>query len=244
MNAGEFLKNQQSVLVIIPAYNEADALPHSLEALKECFKVENILVVDDGSVDNTSEIAKQHGVNFITLPFNLGVGGAIKAGLIYAERKNYDIAIQFDADLQHKPEYIPKLIDALGKYDLVIGSRFFVDSKYEISRVRKFGSVLLSQMIHLQTGLKITDPTSGFRANSRRAISVLSENYPTKYLADTVESIIISANHGLLIGQINTPMESRQLGIASHNPMKASINLLKLLLVLLSNMKSKRKTLC
>lgn len=155
-------------LLVIPAYNEEGSLERVIDNLMENYPEYDYVVVNDGSRDATPDICRRRGYKFLDLPINLGLSGAFQAGVKYACRHGYDCVIQFDADGQHKPEYIARMIEALKDADIVIGSRF-VDAKKPQS-LRMFGSNLLQAMIKLTTGKTILDPTSGLRAYNARIL--------------------------------------------------------------------------
>lgn len=161
-----------SVLLVIPAYNEAE----NIEAVADCLISEypqyDFVVVNDGSTDATADICRKNGYRFLDLPSNLGLAGAFQAGIKYAYRHDYSCAVQFDADGQHLPEYIDTLVQGLEENDIVIGSRFI--GKEKPRNMRMIGSSLLSMMIRLTTGKTLTDPTSGMRAYNKRAIKELA----------------------------------------------------------------------
>ena len=173
----------QKVLIIIPAYNEEQSVGKVVEDVKRHHPEVDMLVVNDGSKDLTSEIAKSMGAVVLDLPFNLGIGGAMQAGYQYAYEKGYDIAIQVDGDGQHDPKEIGKLLKALEekKMDMAIGSRFIGDSGYKSSTMRRIGISIFSQVISMIVRQKITDPTSGFRAANRKAIQLFASDYPQDY---------------------------------------------------------------
>lgn len=157
-------------LLIVPAYNEEATIAEVIEGIrKEGF---DYVVVNDGSTDSTLSICRENGFDVIDLPVNLGLAGAFQTGMLYACRHGYDCAVQFDADKQHRPEYVPALIEAIADNDIVIGSRF-VDCK-KPRTLRMTGSRLISFAIKLTTGRTIKDPTSGMRCFNRRTMELLA----------------------------------------------------------------------
>ncbi len=163
----------------------------------------DVLVVDDGSADNTAAVARRSGARVLSLPFNLGVGGAMQTGYLWGYENGYDVAVQFDGDGQHRADQIPRLVDALVRSgsDLVIGSRLLGNRQYRFCPARWIGSRVLVGLIRFVTGQRVTDPTSGFRALSRRAVGFFAQHYPQSYLGDTVEALAIAARHGLRIAE-------------------------------------------
>ena len=161
--------------MIIPAYNEEKSVLEVVEGIKEvkCPDVElDYVIINDGSLDKTREVCIQNDLNFIDLPCNLGIGGAVQTGYKYAFYKEYDIAIQFDGDNQHDAAFIPDLIKEINAgNDLVIGSRFVRElSEFKSSALRKFGINILSGIIKVCTGVKVYDVTSGYRACNKKLI--------------------------------------------------------------------------
>lgn len=187
---------KKKVLLIVPAYNEEESIENTIESIrkfKNTLKENEIfldyIVVNDGSIDNTASIAKNIGVKLINLRTNLGLTGGFMAGMKYADRKKYDYAIQFDADGQHLPEYIPSLIEASEKgANLVVGSRF-VDEKRPVS-LRMLGSIMISFAIKITTGKTINDPTSGMRLFDRKSINFYVNNHNMTPEPETVSYYI------------------------------------------------------
>lgn len=164
------------VLVIIPAYNEAENIERVVTDLKQRGGEVDYIVVNDGSKDNTAKICRDNGYALLDLPVNLGLAGAFQAGMLYAFRKGYDAAIQFDGDGQHDSAYILPMAETMEKnnYDIVIGSRFCEQKKPR--SLRMLGSRLISAAIWITTGKRITDPTSGMRMYSARLLERFSGN--------------------------------------------------------------------
>lgn len=171
------------VLTIIPAYNEEKSIADVIYQVKLNLPENDIVVVNDGSNDATSEKAVEAGARVINLPFNLGIGGAMQTGYIYAKNNNYDIAIQVDGDGQHSPVYISSLMQPIlqGKADMVIGSRFIEKTYYRPSLARKTGIIFFSSLVKVLTNWKIKDTTSGFRVVNKKIIHYFSNYYPTDY---------------------------------------------------------------
>ncbi|MCX7773252.1 MAG: glycosyltransferase family 2 protein [Clostridia bacterium] len=227
------------VLLIIPAYNEAGNLPRLFKALRETCEPYDILVVNDASQDETEEVCRQHGVRFVNLPINLGIGGAVQTGYRFAYRNGYDVAVQVDGDGQHNPVYIKDLIDQIQKgYDLCIGSRFLERQGFQSSIYRRVGILYFSRLIGLITGKTITDPTSGFRACSRRVIKLFSEEYPNDY--PEPETVVMVLKNQLNVCEIPVTMNARESGISSITPMKALYYMIKVGLAVLIASISKR----
>lgn len=179
-------------LLIIPAYNEEGSLASTIESLKASSFDGDYLVINDGSKDRTAEICRENEYPFLDLPVNLGLAGAFQAGMKYAYRHHYDCAIQFDADGQHLPEYIPLLEKAVQENDIAIGSRFV--SKKKPSSMRMLGSNLIEVAIKLTTGETIKDPTSGMRAFNGRMIEQMAKGLNFGPEPDTVSYLIKCAD--------------------------------------------------
>ncbi|MCD6290161.1 MAG: glycosyltransferase family 2 protein, partial [Anaerolineae bacterium] len=155
-------------LVIMPAHNEAANISTVLHGLKARFPHMACVVIDDGSTDETAALARAAGVDVVSLPCNLGYGGAVQTGFRYAVRRGYDLAVLMDADGQHDPDSIPALLEPLlaGRADVVIGSRFLGQHTYPVDWTRRLTMRFFSGIVHMMTGQHITDPTSGFQALS------------------------------------------------------------------------------
>ena len=225
--------NGKKVLIIVPAWNEADSIADVVTEVHGELPGVDILVVDDGSSDDTALRAAAAGAIVARLPFNLGVGGAMRTGYRYARDHGYDVAIQVDADGQHDPRYIPKLVDALDEHDLVIGARFAGEGGYRVTGPRKWAMRMLSAVLSRLARTKLTDTTSGHRACNRKLIEFLAHWYPAEYLGDTIEVLVRVARSGYRITQIPVAMRPRMAGTPSASPMKSTIYLGRAGIVLL-----------
>jgi glycosyltransferase involved in cell wall biosynthesis len=216
------------VLIIVPAWNEQASIGATVTEIRSSLPEADLLVVDDGSSDQTRQRAVEAGATVCTLPYNLGVGGAMRAGYRFALRHGYDVAVQIDADGQHDPRYVPRLVDRLAEADIVIGARFATaDDPYKVRGPRRWAMVLLAGVLSRLAHTRLTDVTSGFRVSNRRAISLFARHYPAEYLGDTVESLVIGARAGCVITQEPVAMRRRMAGRASHSPVKAAVYLLR-----------------
>jgi len=226
--------DQMRVLVVVPAWNEEAALPGVLDELTRTLPGVEVLVVSDGSTDRTSRVARSHSVMLLDLPVNLGVGGAMRAGYKFAHRNGYDAAVQLDADGQHSPSDVPRLLALLndGEADVAIGARFAGEGDYSVRGPRRWAMGLLSVILSRVAGTTLTDTTSGFKASNRRAIALFARDYPAEYLGDTIESLVIAARSGLTIRQVGVTMRPRAGGTPSHNPAKAALFLGRAVLAL------------
>lgn len=224
--------NGKRLLVIIPALNEAGSIADVVREIRGELPGVDVLVVDDGSVDRTAAVATAAGARVARLPYNLGVGGAMRLGYRYALDHDYDVAVQIDADGQHDPRYVPKLVDLLDDYDLVIGARFAGEGDYAVRGPRRWAMGMLSVVLSGLAGTTLTDTTSGFRAANRRMIEMFARWYPAEYLGDTVETLVHAARRGYRIQQVPVAMRRRMAGTPSHSPVKAMIYLGRALAVL------------
>lgn len=201
------------LLILIPAYNEAENIERVVENLKENHSEYDYVVVNDGSKDKTYDICKQKGYNVIDLPINLGLAGGFQAGVKYAYRKGYDYVIQFDADGQHLPEYIQPMINEIEKgYDIVIGSRFVNEKKPFTARM--LGSRLISLAIKITTGQWIKDPTSGMRMYNRNCMKEYAQEVNYGPEPDTVSYLV---KNGAKVSEIQVSMEERIAGTSYLN---------------------------
>ncbi|MER7892647.1 glycosyltransferase family 2 protein [Micromonospora sp. NPDC048909] len=217
--------NGKRVLIIIPALNESGSIADVVGEVRGELPGVEVLVVDDGSTDRTAAVAAAAGARVAQLPYNLGVGGAMRLGYRYAREHDFDVAIQIDADGQHDPRYVPKLVDLLDENDLVIGARFAGEGDYSVRGPRRWAMVMLSAVLSRVAKTKLTDTTSGFRAANRRVIDMFATWYPVEYLGDTVETLVHTARRGYRIRQVPVAMRKRMAGTPSHSPAKAMIYL-------------------
>jgi len=229
-------------LAIIPAFNEEEALPGTLRELRSLHPDLDVVVVSDGSADATADVARHAGVAVLELPFNLGIGGALRTGFLYAVREGYDVAVQFDADGQHDPTQIPKLLDAIASgADMAVGSRFTAASAhYELSGTRRGAMRILQVAVRLLSGKTYSDTSSGFRAFNRRVLEFFSRNYPSEYM-ESVESLIVATLEGFDVAEVPVDMRSRSAGTPSARRFRLVYHYLRLLLVLGSSARRRPK---
>jgi len=218
---------RSKVLIIVPAWNEQGAIGSTIAELRETQPDVDVLVVDDGSSDSTADVAEGAGALVCRLPYNLGVGGAMRTGYRYALRHGYAAAVQLDADGQHDPAYLPALLGGLDHADIVVGARFAGEGDYRVRGPRRWAMVLLAGTLSRLAGTGLTDVTSGFRAANLRGITVFATHYPAEYLGDTVESLVIALRTGCTVTQVPVGMRVRQHGQASQTPFKAGLYLLR-----------------
>lgn len=229
--------------MIMPAWNESESVADTVIEVLGAVPNADVLVVDDGSADDTANIAEAAGATVLRLPFNLGVGGAMRAGFKYAKRYGYRCAIQVDADGQHDPKDLINVVDGLKHADISIGARFADKGSYEVRGPRKWAMRFLGWSISKIAKTRLTDVTSGFRAANSRAIDQYCEHYPAEYLGDTIDSLVVAIRSGLSVTQVPVEMRPRQGGQPSHNPAKAAIYLARSGFALIIAMSRKKTSL-
>ncbi|AGM10261.1 glycosyltransferase family 2 protein [Amycolatopsis keratiniphila] len=213
------------VLIVMPALNEQASVGAVISQVKQSLPGMDVLVVDDGSSDDTAKLARAAGAEVARLSVNLGVGGAMRTGFRYAAARGYDVVVQVDADGQHDPNEVAALLDALDDADIAIGSRFAGKGSYKASGPRKYAMVVLSVVFSRLGKTKLTDVTSGFKAMGPRAIKLFAAYYPAEYLGDTVESLVMAIRAELKIKEIPVIMRERAGGTPSHSPVKSAVYL-------------------
>ncbi len=220
------------LLVIIPALNEERSVGRVIREIRSSLGQAHVLVVDDGSTDRTADVAHEHGARVLRLPYNLGVGGAMRAGYKYAHRSGYQAVVQVDADGQHDPQDVPALLSALQHADVVIGARFAGRGDYRVRGMRRCAMSALAWSLSRQAATTLNDVTSGFRACNAEAVALFAAEYPVEYLGDTVESLVIACQNGLTIRQVPVVMRERQEGVASQTSLRASLYLARAVLAM------------
>ena len=196
------------LLVVIPAFNEKDSILNTVRELQTTCPMYDYIVVNDGSADNTADICRENGLNLLDMPVNLGLSGAVQAGMKYAYLNDYDAVIQFDADGQHSAEYIAAMVSKLQEgYDIVIGSRFVTEPKPKTMRM--LGSNLISFAIKLMNGTVICDPTSGMRLYGRRIVKLFAKKINVEPEPDTIAYLI---QNGAKVVEVQVEMRERMFG--------------------------------
>ncbi len=228
-------ENQARMLIIVPAHNEAESLPSVLADLARNVPAADVVVVDDGSTDQTTAVAAAGGAIVLPLACNLGVGGAMQTGYMYAARHGYDVAVQFDGDGQHRANLIDQLAaPALaGQADLVVGSRLLGGPKYRFHPLRYMGNRMLAMLISAVGHGKVSDPTSGFRAAGPRALRFFAGHYPQTYLGDTAEALVWAGRAGLTIAEIPARMRQRTAGESAIRSLKGFWLTMRIVLAIL-----------
>ena len=223
------------VLIVMPAFNEEEAISEVIAEIQAVAPDYDIVVVNDGSTDETAKVARSAGAAVLTAPFNLGVGGAMRTGFRYAHERGYDRVVQVDADGQHDPAEIAAMLalfDDAPVPQMVIGARFAGQGDYKVHLARRVAMRLLASSLSRIAKTQLTDVTSGFRAHNEQAIALFSRVYPTDYLADTVESLAVLARSGGVVRQCPAVMRPRTTGRPSQSSWKASVYLVRIALVL------------
>jgi glycosyltransferase involved in cell wall biosynthesis len=226
----------ESLLVVCPAFNEAASIAEVLAEVARAVPYADVVVVDDGSTDATARVARGAGARVLQLPFNIGVGAALRAGVLLGRREGRDAVVQCDADGQHPPAAIPALVAALDGADIVIGARWSGVGNYSARGPRRWAMRLLGRVLSVVHSIELNDVTSGFRAFGPRAIEVLSRELPPEYLGDTIDALVIARAHGLRVTQVPVAMRPRAGGIPSHRPLRALLYLGRSVLILLLSM--------
>ncbi|MEI6438243.1 MAG: glycosyltransferase family 2 protein [Candidatus Omnitrophota bacterium] len=230
------------VLAIIPAYNEAGNIERVVREVLALPQGVVPLVVNDGSSDDTAGCAARAGARVISLPFNLGIGGAVQAGYRYAESYGFDMAIQVDGDGQHDVSFLPAVIAPLleGRADMVIGSRFLsTEGGFRSSLTRRVGISFFRVLIRLLTGFQTTDPTAGFRACGRRLIRLYAGYYPVDF--PEPEAIVVARRLGARLLEVPVTMRPRLSGKSSIGKLKSPYYMIKVTAAILLHMLKDRK---
>ena len=200
------------VLVIIPAHDEQESLPRTLDELRAAAPGVEVLVVDDGSHEATARVARAHGVPVVRHPVNLGVGGALQTGFRWAVERGYDVGVQLDADGQHDPAYLAALLEPVlaGRCDVSIGSRYVQRSGYRAPVARRAGMLLFSGLVSAVLHERITDTTSGFRAYSRAVMQVCQHDFPKDF--PDAPLLIALGRRGFRLREVPVEMRERRAG--------------------------------
>ena len=232
----------KKILMIVPAYNEALNISRVVKALKEKHPSFCVLVVDDCSVDNTARVAGMAGAEVVSLAFNLGIGGAVQTGFQYAFKHDFDAAVQFDGDGQHDADCIADILGPVlaGRLDICIGSRFLSRSgAFKSSFLRRIGIRFFAALISCIIRQKLTDPTSGNRAFSRKMISLFAKDYPVDF--PEPEGIVIAKHHHASIGEAAVVMHARKAGASSISFLKSGYYMFKVTLAVILAVLKKRR---
>lgn len=220
-------------LVIIPAYNEAGNIEKTIRDIMEHAKEFDYVIINDCSTDNTLDICRQNEFHVVNLPVNLGIGGGVQTGYLYAFRNGYDIAVQIDGDGQHNASYLNEMAEKLEQenLDMLIGSRYITKEGFQSSGLRRVGIRYFTSLIKLVTGKKITDPTSGMRMVNRRTLAMFAKEYPKDY--PEPESVTTLLKRGMKVEEIPVIMNERGSGISSISMKKSVYYMVKVTLAVL-----------
>ena len=224
----------ERTLIVIPAFNEEHAVGTTIRDIRAAVPGFDVLLVDDGSADTTADAAELAGADTLRLPYNTGVGGAVRTGLRHALSRDYWRAVVIDADGQHAARDIPTLLAALDAgADFAVGSRFTTGrDPYPIGRIRRMAMRFLAWVVERVTGQRLSDVTSGFRAFDRTAIELFADEFPSEYLADTVETLLLAHTHGLRIVEVPVHTGPRVSGRPSTRRGQLVLSYLRLLVVI------------
>ncbi|MBF0571347.1 MAG: glycosyltransferase family 2 protein [Candidatus Omnitrophica bacterium] len=232
----------KKILIIVPAFNERGNIGRTVEEIRNIANSADILVIDDGSWDSTAQEACQAGGMVVSLPFNLGIGAAVQTGFKYAQRHQYDIAVQIDGDGQHDAAFLYKIIGPIyrDEADMVVGSRFLEKSGgYQSSFSRRVGINFFVHLINVLTRVRVYDPTSGFRAYNKKIIALFAEYYP--YDFPEPEAIVVAQQAGARIVEMPVAMRKREQGDSSIRYMKTLYYMVKVTLAILLHMIRQKK---
>ena len=220
------------IIGLIPAFNEEENIVDTVSSLLLSCPDVDYVVINDCSTDQTRSILRKNNFNYLDLPINLGIGGAMQTGYKYALEHEYDIAFQFDGDGQHRAEYIQDLINPIieGDADLVIGSRFINCEGYQSSNIRRTGINILRWTIKVTTGVTIHDVTSGFRAVDKKLMTFFAQNYAQDY--PEPESVVAAIVNGCKVVEVPTEMNERKKGKSSIGKTKAVYYMIKVTLAI------------
>ncbi|MDE2028032.1 MAG: glycosyltransferase family 2 protein [Candidatus Omnitrophica bacterium] len=230
------------ILAIVPAFNECGNIGRTVAEIRKLAAGVDVLVIDDGSRDETAREAAAAGGMVVSLPFNLGIGAAVQTGFQYAKKCGYDIAVQIDGDGQHDPSYTGKLIEPLsqGTADMTVGSRFMEGSRgYRSSFRRRVGINFFVYLINALTGVKVSDPTSGFRGYNKRMIELFADYYP--YDFPEPEAIVLAQQARAKIVELPVAMRAREAGSSSIRYFKTLYYMVKVTLAIVLQMIRRRR---
>jgi glycosyltransferase involved in cell wall biosynthesis len=223
-------------LIILPALNEGQNISKTVESVREHLPWADVLVINDGSTDDTREKAEAAGAIVLDMPYNVGIGAGVQTGFKFAHRHGYDYVARLDGDGQHSPDNTIQLLELVetGQTDVAIGSRFLGDGDYGTSFIRLTGIAILSTLLSFITKQKVTDPTSGFSAYNRRAIQLFAQLYPHDY--PEPEAVVICHKSGLRMKEIPVTFLERKFGVSQFTvPSRSAYYMLKVTLAILIN---------
>ena len=220
-------------LIIIPAFNESESIKKTIEDIQEKRTGFDYVVINDCSTDNTLSILKENGFNYVNLPVNLGIGGAVQTGYLYAYNHDYEYAVQVDGDGQHDVAYLKQMLESIQKNNanMVIGSRFITNEGFQSTFMRRIGIAYFTWLIRLLTGSTVTDPTSGFRLVNRDVIELFANDYPKDY--PEPESVVAILRRKMKVIEEPVIMKKRQGGVSSIRLWKSAYYMIKVTFAIL-----------
>lgn len=228
------------VIAVVPAHNEAGAIGGVVDGIRSLHPHFDVVVIDDGSTDDTAAVAAARGAAVVSLPFNLGIGGAVQTGFKYALEQDYELAVRLDGDGQHDPAELPRLLAPIerGEADIVTGSRFARgDGDYRPPLARRIGISWFAGLVSLLTRRRVTDTTSGFQALNRKGIALFAHDYPNDY--PEVEATVLVFKHRLRLTEVPVQMREREHGRSSITVVRSIYYMIKVTLALLMAMMRK-----
>jgi len=221
------------ILVIIPAYNESEAIEKTVAEVRDKVPECDLLVVNDGSTDDTLQILQRRGIDHLNLRCNLGIGGGVQSGYMYALENDYDYAVQIDGDGQHDPKYIQTILEQMNRdgVDMAIGSRYMTGEGFQSSTARRMGITILSGLIHLVCRTRVKDVTSGYRLVNRKLIAFFADHYSDDY--PEPDAIVMALTNGYRVGEYPVIMRQRASGVSSIRAFKSIYYMIKVSLSIL-----------
>ena len=219
-------------IAIVPAYNEEQNIGRVVDELRAFDPELDVVVVSDGSVDRTAEVAAERGAHVVALPFNLGIGGAVQTGFQYAHENGYELVVRCDGDGQHDPSELPKVLAPVlaGEADIAVGSRFAGGEGYRSSATRRVGIHLLALIVSAIARQRVTDTTSGFQALNRKALDLFAADYPHDY--PEVEGMVMTIKHRLRLTEVPVAMREREHGRSSITALRSVYYMVKVFVAL------------
>jgi glycosyltransferase involved in cell wall biosynthesis len=223
-------RTPKRLLVLVPAFNEEGAVGQVIQAVKNVLPGTPVLVVDDGSADETAAVARNAGAEVVRLPHHLGLGGAVQTGYRFAFEQGFERVVRLDGDGQHPPEEIPSLLAKMdaGGYDMVTGSRYLEYNGYKTQTLRRFGGWVFSIFLRPILGQRISDPTSGFIAVNRNALAVFSHSFPLEY--PEIEALVVLRRKAMTFAETPVHMKARIAGVSSIGSWSAVYYMVRVLL--------------
>jgi glycosyltransferase involved in cell wall biosynthesis len=235
------MTDSKKVLIIVPALNESRVIGRLIKEIKSHCPQGTIVVINDGSQDDTAPEAEMAGAQVVSLPYNLGIGGAVQTGFKIAAEGDYDAAVQIDGDAQHDPQYLHRVLEPVltGKLDLCIGSRFLAEGPgFKSTFTRRLGIRFFARLLSGLTRVPLTDPTSGFRATGKKLIHEFAQYYPVDF--PEPEAIQTAKRLGAAVGEVPVKMRKRLGGISSIRFLKTFYYMVKVTLAILIDTLKKR----